>query len=994
MYPGLDFQKIIVVLGLLLSITHSVPGQIIPSDRQIEWNPGISIDQESPDGIPVYPNGVNVMDFGAKGDGITDDSKAIQSAVNACPEFHAVYFPEGDYKIANTIMVAKPIVIRGEIDGVNGLSKSLIYNDDIGFNFSGNYTLGEPVHINSGYKKDSDQLILSDASGFDPGDHVLIDQLNDGNLVTHIGIGGSSTWSSRESGTRCLGQMNRIAEIKGDTVLLETALYHSYTDSLMPQFIKIDKMLEKAGIENIHINGLYSKGSSNIRMAGVSNCWIKNAHSENADRTHFSIIRGYKCEISQNYLHHNRTGYGSMSYGVEFLLQSTANLIENNIFYHLHSAMMIAGGLTGTVFAYNYSTEIKNIQANTLGIDGGIHGGHPNMILLEGNVFYKSVCDSYWGSNAHITLFRNHIKGHAVGTTTANIAVDIQARNKFINVVGNVLGTKDFNGDYERIDENAPYWSTWAIYKIGYNSFGDGDPADNDPEVLETLIRHGNFDYVSDSINWEPGIQDREIPKSLYLQSKPAFFKNEIWPPIKPESGIETMLNDLPAKVRFDSIIAIDVESPPHPPNFGLIKVTGKTATFNWSFTEDNVGMDKYEIYRDGTKVFSTIYEGPWQDKSLKNNTDYSYTIRARDYAGNDDNASEPIKISTLDNQAYSLNVIMGSGSGSYEEGLTVPINAQDRLADGYEFSQWIGDKQYLSTSWSSTSSVEIWDNIEVGATYKKTSEKDIQAPMAPVQFSAIAVSESSIVLKWGIPDDDAGVYYFSLGYNDNTSIDSWIQELGYIDVDLTPGTLYTYRLTASDLAGNTSPAVHLSVQTLSTEDNEAPTAPFNLSATSISSSQIDLDWDASTDNDTVSGYRVFRDNINIASLSSMPTHYEDSGLIASTSYNYYLIAFDAVNNESNPSEQVTGITNPETAVEIQQSAISDEIIFFPNPSSDYLRIAHDNIKILKVYNMEGKQVLESNENLIDCTGLPRGTYILYMLTHEDKQHFNKIIVN
>lgn len=41
----------------------------------------------------------NVKDFGAKGDGVTDDTKAIQLAIYACPENGRVTVPKGVYKI-------------------------------------------------------------------------------------------------------------------------------------------------------------------------------------------------------------------------------------------------------------------------------------------------------------------------------------------------------------------------------------------------------------------------------------------------------------------------------------------------------------------------------------------------------------------------------------------------------------------------------------------------------------------------------------------------------------------------------------------------------------------------------------------------------------------------------------------------------------------------------------------------------------------------------
>ena len=42
---------------------------------------------------------LNVKDFGAKGDGETDDTLFIQCAINACPKGGRVYIPEGVYKI-------------------------------------------------------------------------------------------------------------------------------------------------------------------------------------------------------------------------------------------------------------------------------------------------------------------------------------------------------------------------------------------------------------------------------------------------------------------------------------------------------------------------------------------------------------------------------------------------------------------------------------------------------------------------------------------------------------------------------------------------------------------------------------------------------------------------------------------------------------------------------------------------------------------------------
>ncbi|MFD0712523.1 glycosyl hydrolase family 8 [Paenibacillus sp. GCM10027626] len=82
--------------------------------------------------------------------------------------------------------------------------------------------------------------------------------------------------------------------------------------------------------------------------------------------------------------------------------------------------------------------------------------------------------------------------------------------------------------------------------------------------------------------------------------------------------------------------------------------------------------------------------------------------------------------------------------------------------------------------------------------------------------------------------------------------------------------------------------------------DMEAPSAPVNLRAESVSSTRIDLKWTASTDNLGVAGYKIFRDGKEIAETTD--TFYSDTGLSPGTLYQYYVIAFDAAGNFSKAS--------------------------------------------------------------------------------------------
>jgi chitodextrinase len=86
--------------------------------------------------------------------------------------------------------------------------------------------------------------------------------------------------------------------------------------------------------------------------------------------------------------------------------------------------------------------------------------------------------------------------------------------------------------------------------------------------------------------------------------------------------------------------------------------------------------------------------------------------------------------------------------------------------------------------------------------------------------------------------------------------------------------------------------------------DTTAPTNPTGLLANTISSSQINLSWSASSDNVAVTGYNVYRDGLKIA--NSINTSYQDTGLTPDTTYSYTIAAYDAAGNTSNQSTNVS----------------------------------------------------------------------------------------
>jgi chitodextrinase len=125
------------------------------------------------------------------------------------------------------------------------------------------------------------------------------------------------------------------------------------------------------------------------------------------------------------------------------------------------------------------------------------------------------------------------------------------------------------------------------------------------------------------------------------------------------------------------------------------------------------------------------------------------------------------------------------------------------------------------------------------------------------------------------------------------------IDEVRVYNIALSAAAIQTDMATALDTGG----------------DTQAPTAPGTLTATAVSSSQINLSWGAASDNVGVAGYDVERCQgascSNFAAINTAPgTTYSDGGLVLATSYSYRVRAFDAAGNRGPYSNVASATTN------------------------------------------------------------------------------------
>jgi fibronectin type 3 domain-containing protein len=196
----------------------------------------------------------------------------------------------------------------------------------------------------------------------------------------------------------------------------------------------------------------------------------------------------------------------------------------------------------------------------------------------------------------------------------------------------------------------------------------------------------------------------------------------------------------------------------------------------------------------------------------------------------------------------------------------------------------------------------------------------DTTSPTAPTGLTA-AASGSQINLSWTASSDpDSPSITYHVERCQGAGCNSFAQiatptATTYSDSGLAPGN-YSYRVRASDPTGNLSS--YSNVASGATSDTTPPTAPGNLTASAVSTSQINLTWTASTDNVGVTGYLIERCQgagctsfAQVATASS--TAFNDTSLTANTSYSYRVRATDAAGNVSLYSNVATANTQQAT---------------------------------------------------------------------------------
>jgi hypothetical protein len=517
-----------------------------------------------------------------------DATAGIQAAINGCPAGQVVKLSAGNFQVngVDPITIDKGIVLRGagpqatKLLKTNSLQNPLIL---IGRRW---LEEAQSVNLTVNAPKGATSVQVTSAAGFSVGQLVLVDELTDDSYVywgNNCPPGDPCRgWFTRFD--RPVGQMVEIASISGNTVSFTTALHIALDTAHTAQLTRwtIPYGAKYAGIEDLYVRG---GQDDNITVRFAMYSWVRGVESDWSIGDSFALDTSFRCVLRDSYAHDTPDPFpGGAGYMLSIATYTSESLVENSIFIKGNKVMVMRASGGGNVIAYNYFDD--GYIGNFLGwMETGLNASHltcPHFELFEGNQAFNIDGDDTWGGAVYNAFFRNHSTGKRRSFPDLNSrrAIGLMYGHYFYSFVGNVMGTANqdptpFSGfAYEDFYpwEDDPI----GLWRLGYTPEDWNAPPD--PKVVDTVHRHANWDYATNSVHWQPGY-DQTLPDSFYLTEKPPFFGDNPWPWVDATGG--TKLYTLPARARYDAGL-------PNP--FTL--VVAKVGTGSGTVTSSPAGID------------------------------------------------------------------------------------------------------------------------------------------------------------------------------------------------------------------------------------------------------------------------------------------------------------------------------------------------------------------------------------------------------------------
>ncbi len=260
-------------------------------------------------------------------------------------------------------------------------------------------------------------------------------------------------------------------------------------------------------------------------------------------------------------------------------------------------------------------------------------------------------------------------------------------------------------------------------------------------------------------------------------------------------------------------------------PTAATLTASGTTTTttnLSWSGATDNVAVTAYDVYQNG--VFkATTATTTYAVTGLTATTTYTFTVRAKDAAGNTSVDSNVVSVTTLtpvpDTTAPNAPTLSASGTTQTTTNLSwsgatdnVAVTGYDVLRNGALIGSTTTATTFavtgLTASTAYTFNVRAKDaagniSLDSNSVTVTTLTPDTTAPSAPT-LSASGTTSTTTNLSWTGATDNVAVTGYDV-YRGTTLIGSTTTATTFAVTGLTASTAYTFNVRAKDAAGNIS---------------------------------------------------------------------------------------------------------------------------------------------------------------------------------------------
>jgi len=447
---------------------------------------------------------INVLDYGATGNGSTDDTTGIKNAIAALTSGNTLLFPCGNYLITSQLSISTANVT------IDGSSCAVIHAAASGGNimvvgngaFMGSY--GPAVALSATANELDTSFTTVSNLGVVAGDYVYISQ------------GGkdysTDTPPGHDTGcdvSGCRGELLKVASVSGDTITVTTALhdtYNPFVNAAVAQ--RLLNPVQGMTVKNITLDG---SGTENygLLMLGVVDSTVSGVTSENVVFT--ALYGNSDFNLAWNYV--TVSGAGNHN-GTAMSLWVQGNPSVNGA-----SISNLNPGSGPTAFGFETSGAANGTFANITIDASGAYGRPVKTTAARWNTFkFLTVKNGFQAANGiSLEYYSSHnvfdnciVTDNGAGTGTGN-------GNAGINTFGNFNQYNAFNNCTLSGNGNVQFlisgYDALRLSQDSHNAVSGGTLTGSNGSQAVMLIE-GDSTLITDATISGPG------PQGIYLDTQ------------------------------------------------------------------------------------------------------------------------------------------------------------------------------------------------------------------------------------------------------------------------------------------------------------------------------------------------------------------------------------------------------------------------------------------------------------------------------------------